>query len=207
MAHRYSYTSSLADRAVLAGFAVSLCCVTIPAAPAVSGFLRRSAAFSIWVGGFGHVHGPVCGLQPVRGAVLSSYMIASPRVSGPSGAAVANFGWLGSFGHDVLVSGGPGLPQCVPRVPCAVRLVGCCGHWVPPCCSRACVLFRCGVPPPCSGGPNALRRLPLPDHTPAAYVGVGPGPGGSLWAPGPKLRLVVPVTRCRFLGEIFGFAC
>ena len=153
MAHRYSYTSSLADRAVLAGFAVSLCCVTIPAAPAVSGFLRRSAAFSIWVGGFGHVHGPVCGLQPVRGAVLSSYMIASPRVSGPSGAAVANFGWLGSFGHDVLASGGPGLPQCVPRVPCAVRLVGCCGHWVPPCCSRACVPFR-GCRPRALAGPT-----------------------------------------------------
>ena len=107
------------------------------------------------------VHGPVCGLQPVRGAVLSSYMIASPRVSGPSGAAVANFGWLGSFGHDVLVSGGPGLPQCVPRVPCAVRLVGCCGHWVPPCCSRACVPFR-GCRPRALAGPTHSGDLHSP---------------------------------------------
>ena len=206
MAHRTSYTSSLADRAVLAGFAVSLCCVTIPAAPAVSGFLRRSAAFSIWVGGFGH--GAWASLRPPTskgGRAVVVYDCVSSGL-GSVGCRCGEFRLAGQFWSRCAGQRRPRPTTVCPTRPLrrpSRRLLWSLGAPL----LQSCLRSVSGVPPPCSGGPNALRRLPLPDHTPAAYVGVGPGPGGSLWAPGPKLRLVVPVTRCRFLGEIFGFAC
>ena len=89
------------------------------------------------------------------------------------------------------------------------------GRRAPPCCSCACVLFRCGVPPHSLFGLlNALWRLPLPAHTPAAYGGgsvwawwVALGLGTKVASDGPSNSLQVPRNFFRFCTLMITFRC
>ena len=112
---------------------------------------------------------------------------------------MANFAWLGGFGHDVLVSGGPRPVVVCLTCPCAVRsrrLLWSLGAPLLQLCPRS-VSVWCATPLHL-GGPNALRRPPLPDHTPAAYGGgrsglVGRlGPGTEVAPGGPSSSPQVP---------------